>query len=322
MSKMTTKLHLVLGGYGAIGRAVIKELQSRGLLVKAVERSKEVKSVETIKADILNFVDVKRAVKGASYVYLCIGIKYKSKIWAEQWPVVMKNVIKACEEENAKLIFIDNVYMYGPSPLSVPFNESHSQKPESRKGKTRKHISDMLLDAFKNGKVKGVIGRAADIYGPAAVNSPFYINFLENMLKEKSPQFLALPGVKHTYAYTIDIGRALVALALDESTYGQVWHLPVGQPITIEEVVKIFNKELSSSFNVSFMPRFLLELMSLFISPIKEAKEMIYQFDNEYIMSFEKFQDHFPEFKTTNYNDGIREMIKSFNESDYKNSNM
>jgi len=319
---MTTQLHLVLGGHGAIGQAVIKELQSKGLHIKAVERSKEVKSVETIKADVLNFVDLKKAVKGASYVYLCIGIKYNSKIWAEQWPVVMKNVMEACAEENAKLIFLDNVYMYGPSPLSVPFTESHPQNPESRKGKTRKYISDMLLDAFKNGKVKGVIGRAADIYGPYAVNSPFYIVFLENMLKGKPPQSLALPGAKHTYAYTIDIGRALVALALDESTYGQVWHLPVGQPITIEEVVKIFNKDLSSDFSVSFMPRFLLGLMSLFIPPIKEAKEMIYQFDNEYIMSFEKFMEHFPEFKSTSYEDGIREMIESFKGSDYHKSNI
>jgi nucleoside-diphosphate-sugar epimerase len=319
---MNTQLHLVLGGHGAIGQAVIKELQSKDLLVKAVERSKEVKSVETIKADILNLTDIKRAVKGASYVYLCIGIKYKSEIWAEHWPIVMRNVIDACKEENAKLIFLDNVYMYGPSPLTIPFSETHPQKPESKKGKTRKEISNMLLDAFKNGKVKGVIGRAADIYGPYAVNSPFYIVFLENMLKGKSPQSLAIPGVKHTYAYTIDIGRALVALALDESTYGQVWHLPVGQPITIEEVIKIFNKELNSSFTVSFMPRVLLGLMSLFIPPIKEAKEMIYQFDNEYTMSFEKFREHFPEFKPTNYDDGIKEMILSFKESDYKKSNI
>lgn len=319
---MNTQLHLVLGGHGAIGQAVIKELQSKDMFVKAVERSKEVKSVETIKADILNLTDTKRAVKGASFVYLCIGIKYNSNIWAEQWPVMMSNVIEACKEENATLIFLDNVYMYGPSPLTIPFSETHPQKPESKKGKTRKEISDMLLDAFKNGKVKGVIGRAADIYGPAAVNSPFYIVFLENILKGKSPQFLGKPGVKHTYANTIDIGRALVALALDESTYGQVWHLPAGQPVTIEEVVQIFNKELNSDFTVSFMPNFLLGLMSLFIPPIKEAKEMIYQFDNEYIMSFEKFRDHFPEFKTTNYDVGIREMIMSFKESDYKKSNI
>ena len=32
------------------------------------------------------------------------------------------------------------------------------------------------------------------------------------------------------------------------------------------------------------------------MSPVKEISEMLYQFDNDYIMSFEKFKQHFPNF--------------------------
>ena len=309
---MTNQLHVVLGGHGAIGQAVIKELQLKRIPTRAVERSKNVPGVETIKADLLDLQQGINATKGSSHVYLCVGIPYSSKIWETQWPVIMNNVITACEKSNSTLIFFDNVYMYGPSPLSIPFDETHPQKPESQKGKTRKLITDRLLHAHKNGRIKSVIGRSADFYGPDAVNSPFYIVFLERILQGKAPQWLGKPTIKHTYAYTIDNGKALVALALDESTFGQTWHLPVGYPITIEEVIEIFNRELNTNYKISFIPRWMLGLMGIFIPPIYEAKEMLYQFDNEYIMSGEKFKRHFPDFNVTNYLDGIQEMIRSF----------
>lgn len=170
----------------------------------------------------------------------------------------------------------------------------------------------MLLKAIRENTINAVIGRSADFCGAYAVNSPFYISFLERMLKNKTPQSIAKPNVKHTYANTADNGKALVALALDPATYGQVWHLPVGEPIMLKDVIGIFNKELGTNFKINFLAPMLRKVLSLFIRPLKEAGEMLYQFDNEYIMSFAKFKKHFPNFKVTTYEQGIREMIISF----------
>ena len=46
-------------------------------------------------------------------VFLLVGLKYDHKVWAELWPRIMANTIEACKPANAKLIFFDNVYMYG-----------------------------------------------------------------------------------------------------------------------------------------------------------------------------------------------------------------
>ena len=108
---------------------VIRELKSRGINVKAVERSKQVPGVEIINADLLNVVATKEALKGASHAYLCVGLPYDSKIWAESWSKLMQSVIAACSQNGTRLIFLDNVYMYGPSPLSVPFTEQEPQSP-------------------------------------------------------------------------------------------------------------------------------------------------------------------------------------------------
>ncbi len=310
--KNNEQLHLVLGGSGAIGQAVIYELLQRNISVKAVERSKNVKNVETIKADLLEFEEAKNAISGASYVYVCVGLPYSAKVWETQWPKLIGNVIDACSLTNAKLIFLDNVYMYGPAPLSIPFDENEKQNPQTKKGKVRKIVADMILDAHKDNKIEAVIGRAADFYGPNTKNSILYVNFLENILNNKNPNWLAKLDKEHTYAYTQDIGKALVELALDNTTYGEVWHLPAGKKITIEEILKIINNELNTNYKISYTPGFIINILSVFIPVLRELKEMLYQFNNTYDMSWDKFHKKFPDFNVTSYEEGIRDMIKSF----------
>lgn len=312
MNNSKEQRHLVLGGAGAIGQATIAELKNRGLQVQAIERSKRADGVETINADLLDRKRTVDSIHGATHVYVCVGLSYKSKIWQEQWPQLINNVIDACSQANAKLIFFDNVYMYGPPPLSIPFDETHPQTPQTKKGKVRKIVADLVLDAHKTRKVQAVIGRSADFYGPNAKISSLYIGFLERILQGKNPQGLGKANQEHTYAYTLDNGKALVELALDDSTYGQVWHLPVGKMITNEKVLEIINNELHTNHKISYMPKTLLGPISLFVPMINEVKEMLYQFDNTYEMSYEKFHKKFPNFIPTDYEKGIQEMIMSF----------
>ncbi len=309
---MEEGLHVVLGAAGTMGRVVIDELRARDLKFRAVVRNKEIEGVEAVKADLLDLKQTEAAVNGAGYVYLCVGIPYRSEKWMEEWPKVMENVITVCEKESAKLIYLDNVYMYGPSPLKVPFDENHSQNPDSQKGKARKMTVDLLTEAMRSGRVNAVIGRSADFYGPNAVNSPFYTSFLDRMLQGKAPMFIGSVDEVHTYSYTPDNARALVTLALDGSAYGQVWHLPVSEPVTVKEAAGIINRELGTGYNVKAMSGFLLGILGLFIPILKELKEMLYQFNSPYIMSCDKFKEHYPDFAPVSFETGMREMIRSF----------
>ena len=308
---MDSKLHLVLGGSGAIGRGVIKELQKRGLQVKAVERSKEVDGIETVKADLLDMTQAKKAIRGADFVYLCVGLSYQSKYWQENWPRLMRNVIQACSESKSKLIFFDNWYMYGP-PLPVPIVENSPQNTQTKKGLARKETADLLLEAHRAGSVKALIGRSADFYGPMAINSGLYSNILKRMLEGKNPQWIGNPKTQHTYAYTDDNSRALIELALDERCYGEVWHLPVEKPTTTYSMLDLFNAELGKTYKLSVMPKPMLKILSIFIKGLKELDEMSYQFESDFVMSDKKFRSHFPQFKTTPYNIGVKEMVDSF----------
>lgn len=308
---MESQLHTVLGARGASGHAVVDELQSRNLPVRAVTRSSRINGVENRHADLLSLDSTIAAIQGSSHVYLCVGLPYDIKVWSSQWPVIMENVIEACAQNKAALIFLDNIYMY-EHPLPFNFDETTHISPSSQKGKVRKQLAEQLTSALASKRIKGVIGRSADFYGRRATNSMLYVSFLQNMLKGKNPQALSNTSIPHTWANVDDNARALVNLATNEDCYGDVWHLPVGDPITLDAITQLFNHHLNKTFKASILPKFMINILSLFITPIREVKEMKYQFDQPYVMSWEKFKNRFPEFSVMSYEEGIGDMIKGF----------
>jgi hypothetical protein len=75
-------------------------------------------------ADVSDLTQTINAV--SAVVYLPVGLKYDLKAWQALWPRIMDNTIEACKRARAKLIFFDNVYMYGkvsgPMTEETPFN--------------------------------------------------------------------------------------------------------------------------------------------------------------------------------------------------------
>lgn len=303
-------LHVVLGG-GAVGRSVIGDLKRRNLNFRAVD-IKEISGVATTISNVLNIDSLREALQGAEYVYVCLGLPYKSKVWEESWPVIMTNIIEVCSEIKAKIVYLDNVYLYGPPPLPMNFDETTSQITNTRKGLVRKKIADQLMQAHATGKVRAVIGRSADFYGPYAVTSVIYQSFLERMLVGKNPQFMGSLNTIHSYAYVDDVGRALVALALDDTCYGEVWHIPTASALTIEDLLKIFNKQLNADFRIQYISKFMKKILSVFIPIIKEVEETLYQYEYDFVIDHAKFTRKFPDFKITPHDEAVMKTVQFF----------
>ncbi len=295
--------HAVLGGNGAIGRATLAEILARGLDARALTRSD---------ADARDADALKKALEGAEVVYVCVGLPYNSAIWTTGFPAISDALVAACEEVGARIVYFDNAYLYGPAPLPVPFDEETPRHPPSKKGKARKTAVEVIMAAHRAGRVQTTVGRAADFYGPGAVNSPFYFSFLENMLEGRSPRVAMPEGPVHTYAYTNDMGRGLVELALDEGACGEEFHLPVGPPVKVSDMAALFNKELGTSLKVLHIPDVVLSGLALVSPLIREVQEMRYQYKTDYVMSDAKFRSRFPQFTVTSYADGVAAMVQHF----------
>src|SRR5580704_8688468 len=161
----------ILGAGGSIGDELAPLLHARNQPFRLVGRKPRQTpgATETIAADLTDKDQTIRAVAGSSIVYLLVGLKYDHKVWAEMWPRIMANTIEACKVSGAKLIFFDNVYMYGKvrgtMTEETPFN------PCSKKGEVRAKIATSLINEWKAGALTAMIARAADFYGPETPNA-------------------------------------------------------------------------------------------------------------------------------------------------------
>jgi nucleoside-diphosphate-sugar epimerase len=300
-------LHTILGANGTIATELIPILQSTGEKIRLVSRNpKQIDGTEVFAADVLNREQVFQAVKGSDIVYLLVGLEYNIKVWRTSWPVIMKNTIDACKNAGAKLIFFDNVYMYGK--VKGKMTESTPFNPCSEKGKVRAEIDEMLLKEMKSGSLKAIIAKAADFYGPRATTTSFpYIMIFDRLKKGKAAQCFISAKQIHTYTYTPDAARGLYMLAVTESAYGQTWHLPSALPaITANDFISIAAKYMNAKVKVQVLPKWLISIVGLFVPIMKEMNEMLYQNEFPYEFDSSKFEKAF-HFKPTSYEEGIRQ---------------
>ena len=305
-------IHTILGANGTIALELIPILQSNGHPIRLVSRNpKAVAGAALFTADVLNRDQVFEAVRGSGFVYLLVGLEYDKKIWKTSWPVIMRNVIDACKAAGAKLIFFDNVYMYGR--VKGPMTESTPFIPSSEKGRIRAEIDEMLLAEMKSGNISALIAKAADFYGPrAATTSVAGLMVFDKMKNKKTAQWFVNVNQPHSYTYTPDAARGLYMLATTESAYGQSWHLPTASPaLTGREFVALAAKYMKVANRVQTLPKWLIHTIGLFVPIMKELGEMLYQNEFPYEFDSSKFEKDF-HFAPTSYEQGIKETAAWF----------
>jgi nucleoside-diphosphate-sugar epimerase len=303
-------LHVILGAGGAIGTPLAAELLEVGARLRTVSRTgRGPNGAERASAELTKSDDVLRVVGESSTVYLLAGLAYDRRVWREQWPRIMKNVVSACKSKGARLIFFDNVYMYGK--VDGPMTETTAVRPSSVKGAVRAEIAGYLQDEMAAGRITAIIARSADFYGPWAVQSsiPALLVF-QKLFAGKAAQALGRADVAHSYTYTLDCVRALRLLAAADDAYSQVWHLPTAHPpMTARGFVELAARELGVPARLTVIPGWAVRTMGLSSTLLREAGEMLYQSENDYVFDSSKFERRFA-FTPTPYEDGIRETLR------------
>jgi nucleoside-diphosphate-sugar epimerase len=300
-------MQTIVGINGATGIEIAKQLIIKGLAVRGVSRREFKGAWEHLQADVLNASELTKAVAGSEVVYCCVGLTYDLKIWQRDWPILIENMITACLSTNAKLVFIDNVYMYGK--VEGDMTESTPMNPCSEKGKVRKAVAEKLLDAFAHRGLKGCIARSADFYGPNCANSGFNTTAVQNAVKGKTMQWLGKLDKKHAFTFIPDIGRSVINLGLSDAANGKVWHLPTAKAETGLFYTQTIANQLNTKSNTMQLRGFLLSVLGLFIPVLKEFKEMMYQFDDDYFFNSDAYEKQFNDHPTP-YEKGIHETIE------------
>jgi nucleoside-diphosphate-sugar epimerase len=304
-------MHTILGAGGSIANALCPLLAERKIPIRLVGRHPASTSgVERRTADLTDPKQTVAAVSGSSVVYLLAGLKYDHKLWADAWPRIMDNTIEACRQAGARLIFFDNVYMYGR--VHGLMTEQTPYRPTSKKGTVRAAIATTLEREWKAGNITAMIARSADFYGPDAKNGIPNAMIFEPMSQRKTPMCLVSDALPHSYTYVPDAAQALVTLAETDSAWNQVWHLPTTPiPLTGREFITAAAEAIGRPPKYRVLSHSMVKMVGWFNQIVGEVHEMLYQNASPYLFDSSKFARAFG-FAGTPYAEGIRATAASY----------
>ena len=307
------ELHVIFGT-GAVGMSVMDELIRRGRRrVRMVNRSGRARvphGVELVRGDATDEAFARGASEGASVVYFALNPPYDK--WPELFPPLQAGVLEGAASAGAKLIAMENLYMYGPTD-GRPLTEDLPHAPNTRKGRVRAMMSEELMEAHTSGKVRIAIGRASDYFGPRVLASAAGEQVFGRAVQGKSSQLAGDPDQPHTYTYAPDIGRGLVILGEREEALGQAWHLPSPETLTTRQFVEMIFEEVDKPARIQAAPKIVLRAMGLFNLPLRETIKMLYEFEEPFVVDASSFEREFG-MQATPLREAIQRTVRWYRE--------
>src|SRR5438132_283700 len=172
-----TKTALMIGATGGVGREVARALARRGWQLRCLSRTPKPVSVSLpdngvawIKGDAMKAEDLANAARDvALIVHAANPPRYKN--WRGLAMPMLRNSIEAASASNARLIFPGNLYNFGPDAAPL-LSETAPQNPNTRKGRVRSEMEDMLRARATTG-TRSLVVRAGDVFGGHGPSSNF-----------------------------------------------------------------------------------------------------------------------------------------------------
>jgi nucleoside-diphosphate-sugar epimerase len=286
--------HVVLGA-GPVARAVVASLVSRGIDAVVVSRSgTEVPGATAVKCDALDTAALTRVVSGADAVYQASQPEYHR--WVKEFPALQGSVVSALRGSSTVLVAVENLYGYGP--VHGALKEDLPLSATTRKGKVRAAMWRQLQAEHASGNIRATAGRASDFFGPYAAGSAVGDRFFLPLLKGGKAEMMGKPGALHSYTYVADFGEALVRLALDERSLGRAWHVPNAPAVTNGEFLVRAAAAAGTEPRSVIRGRVQLALAGLFIPPARETIEMLYEFEEDFVVDHSAYSAVFGDHAT------------------------
>jgi nucleoside-diphosphate-sugar epimerase len=175
--------------------------------------------------------------------------------------------------------------------------------------------------AHRAGRIRVTEARASDYIGPGAV-SWLTETVLKPVAAERRAMIPADLDVPHTWTYTTDVARTLIALADNERAWGSAWNVPSEPPISTRDIAaRAADLAGLAAPRLSVLPKSMVWLVGL-LAPIgrenaktiRELREVSYQRYQALILDSSAASTMF-ELKPTPLDDVLRETMASYRAS-------
>ena len=282
----------IIIGSGPLGLSVAEILLKQYKKVTIVNRSGKInknfpKQINVIAGDASDPKFVYKVCRGADVVFHCAMPRYTQ--WENNFFRLTKGIFDGIKLSGCRLVYGDNLYCYG-NINGAAYHENLPYQYNGNKGQVRASMAEMLLG---DKDMDVAIGRASDFYGPMVENSVLSMDLFESILLGKKINLLGNIDLPHTFTYIKDFAAALVRLSENEDAFGQVWHVPNAPTITTRQLIDIIAKKVDKPIKLRTTGESMVAFLGLFNSMLRELKEVMYQWQQPYLVESKKFNEKF-----------------------------
>jgi nucleoside-diphosphate-sugar epimerase len=288
----------VVIGTGPLGRATATALAESGHQVVLVNRAGTLDAlpagVGIVAGDLSNPQSMRETVEGAAAIYFCAQPAYHR--WVLEFPALQDAVIDLAEEAAAPLVVAENLYGYGA--VRSPMTEDMPMNPNSRKGAVRATMHESLMAAYRAGRVQVAVARGSDFFGPYVDGSAVGARAFKAIVANKAVEYTGNLDAPHSYTFVEDFGKSLATLGTHPAGLGEIWHVPNAPTMTSRAFFDLAFKRASSQTKFRKMSVIEMKMLGLFIPPLREMIEMIYEFEEPFVVDDSKFKKAFGDIAT------------------------
>ncbi len=299
--------HVILGA-GPVGQALVDTLAGQGVRPTVVTRSGAgCQGADAVAADLTDPAAAETALRDAAVVYQCAQPAYHR--WPEEFPGLQRSIVAAARQCGVSvLVAVENMYGYGQ--VSGPIHEGLPLCSSGRKGAVRAAMWNELREAHESGALNVVAARASDFYGPRVTASAFGERFFEPLIAGKKPSVLGDPARLHTVTYVPDLAQAMVQLGTAPDAWGKAWHVPNAPTVSTAELVAVAAAAAAtgSTRRARVTPAWQLRVAGRFSPAIRELVELLYEFDEDFVVDDSRFTTRFAG-SATSLPDGLRATV-------------
>jgi nucleoside-diphosphate-sugar epimerase len=281
----------VVLGAGPVGRSIVDALISRGHRPTVVTRSgTELDGADARRADLADPTQAVDALTDATIAFTTAQPAYHR--WVEEFPALQESIVRAARANGVPLMVVENLYGYGPHVEAL--SETTPMKPTTRKGMVRAAMWQSLEEASACGTLQMAVVRASDFFGPGVENSTFGSRFFAPIHTGKSVMTVGDVGALHSVTYVPDLAEALVRVAEDDTSWGRAWHAPCAPAVSQRRLVELAAAAINSEeVRIRSAPKPVLLAMGVFVKPLRETIEMLYEYEADFVVDSSAFTKRF-----------------------------
>jgi nucleoside-diphosphate-sugar epimerase len=152
---------------------------------------------------------------------------------------------------------------------------------------------DHVLEAHRLGRIGADVVSASDFYGPGVTFALLGDRVFRPAIDGATINLLGNVDAPHSYTYVEDFSRALVVIAGEAGSFGQIWHVPEAETLTTRSMVERIISEAGGGASYRVAPKWWEAVLGLFSKPVRELRETAYQRDGPWVVQADRLRERF-----------------------------